>query len=71
MNAFRDCHRVGRLGGVRREGSRETAGFEDGRGREPRTAGSSRSWERLGVGSPLEPPERNQPCSHLDSDLQN
>lgn len=71
-----DGHRVGGLGVVRREGSQETgrcyaAGFEDGRGREPRTAGSSRSWERLGVGSPLESPERNQPSSHLDSDLQN
>lgn len=67
---------MGGLGGVRREGNRETgrcyvAGFEDGRGREPRTAGSSRSWERLGVDSPLESPERNQPRPHLDSDLQN
>lgn len=67
---------MGRLRGVRREGSRETgrcyaAGLEDVKGRKPRTAGSSRSWERLGVDSPLEPPGRNQPCSHLDSDLQN
>lgn len=67
---------MGGLGGVRREGNPETgrcyaAGFEDGRGREPRTAASSRSWERLGVDSPLESPERNQPHPHLDSDLQN
>ena len=34
-------------------------------------ASPSRSWERLGVDSPLESPERNQPRPHLDSDLQN